>query len=178
MKLYKTEFDGLYIIDLITHSDSRGDFTETFKKDWLSQQIGYKIDFCQDNSVESKHMVLRGLHFQKNPFSQTKMVTVVVGKILDVVVDLRKESKSYGKYFCIELNSNEKKSLLIPKGFAHGYLTLTEKAVVNYKVDNYYNKDSERGIRFNDPFLNINWKYNFSEFIISEKDKNYKDFIW
>ena len=116
-------------------------------------------------------MVLRGLHYQIDPFSQSKLITVLSGEILDVAVDLRKSSNTFGNHFKIRLSSDDKKSLFIPKGFAHGYLTLSDDTLVCYKVDNYYNRDSQRGISFQDPSLNIDWEYDISNFIISERDK-------
>ena len=151
---------------------------ETYKKKSFEINTGITNSFCQENRVFSNYMVLRGLHFQDEPFSQSKFITVVSGKILDVVVDIREDSETYGKYFSIELSSNNNKILFIPKGFAHGYLTLSDSAIVDYKVDNYYNINSEKGISFNDPFLNINWGYDSNKFIISEKDKNFLEFKW
>ena len=178
LKFIKTDFNGLYIIIPEVHCDERGSFSEIYNKLLLSNLLGYDIDFCQDNKVESTKMVLRGLHLQAEPYSQTKLVSVSTGKIFDVVVDVRAGSKTYGKYFTIELDSKTKKILLVPKGFAHGYLTLSEYAVVNYKVDNYYNKESEIGIRYDDKHLDIDWGFDNSKFIISKKDKTLKDFDW
>ncbi len=178
MKFIKTNFSGLYIIIPEVHLDERGNFSEIYNKSFLSNLLGYDIDFCQDNKVESTNMVLRGLHLQAEPYSQTKLVSVSAGKIFDVVVDVRVESKTYGKYFTIELDSISNRSLLVPKGFAHGYLTLSKHAVVNYKVDNYYNKESEIIIRYDDKHLGIDWGFDNSKFIISKKDKNLNDFEW
>ena len=122
--------------------------------------------------------MLRGLHFQKEPYSQSKLVSVSFGKILDVVVDIRKDSDNYGKYFSCVLSSQNHESLFIPRGFAHGYLTLSDSAIINYQVDNYYNPEAEDGIPYNDEFLNIDWGIQMSKIIISEKDKNIKPFIW
>ena len=173
MKLYKTEINGLVICHPKKHYDERGLFYETFRKDLFEDFIGYKINFCQDNFSESKFGVIRGLHFQKKPFSQSKLVSVIKGKILDVVVDIRKDSKHYGKSFSIELDDIENKQLFIPKGFAHGFLVLSKSAKVCYKVDNFYNPKSECGLNYNDPSLNIDWKIDSNLIIINKKDTNY-----
>ncbi len=178
MKILRTDFDNLLLIKPEIHIDSRGFFKETFQKKLLEKFINKKINFCQDNIASSSNMVLRGLHYQEEPFSQSKLIFVTSGKILDIVVDIRKNSKTYGKYFSIELSSDNHKILFIPKGFAHGYLTLSNKATISYKVDNYYNKDYERGISFNDPFLNIDFGIDNSNFNISNKDKNLPNYTW
>ena len=123
-------------------------------------------------------MVLRGLHFQNPPYSQAKLISVFKGQIFDVAVDLRKDSITYGKYFSMKISESTNCSLFIPKGFAHGYLTLSDEALINYKVDNIYNKDSENGIKYNDMALNIDWGDNYSNFIISKKDKNFMNYKW
>ena len=173
MKFSKGIIDGLVICEPTKHHDERGFFSETFRKDLLEDFIGYKINFCQENFSESKFGVLRGLHFQKEPYAQSKLVSVIKGKILDVVVDLRKDSKYYGKSFCIELDDIENKQLFVPKGFAHGFLVLSEYAKVCYKVDNFYNPKSESGINFNDPSINIDWKIDPKLIIINKKDSNH-----
>tara|TARA_Y100000588_G_C13928323_1_gene784602 strand:- start:286 stop:822 length:537 start_codon:yes stop_codon:yes gene_type:complete len=178
LKFLKTEFKGLYVIEPKLNLDDRGFFIEIFRKDFFEENLGYSINFCQHNLVSSNYLVLRGLHFQQNPHSQSKLISVSNGNILDVVVDIRKESSTYGKYFSIELSSNNKKALYVPKGFAHGYLTLSEKAIINYSVDNYYNKNSERGISYDDKFLNINWGVEKKNLIISPKDKNLSEYKW
>lgn len=151
---------------------------EVFRNDLFSKNLKSPINFCQDNLVYSKKNVLRGLHFQKEPYSQSKFVYVSFGEILDVVVDMRKHSPTYANNFSIMLSSENNKSILIPKGFAHGYLTLSEKAVVNYKVDNYYNEEYDSGFKYNDPFLNIDWKISPKDIIISEKDNKLEYFNW
>ena len=178
MKYLKTDFKGLYVIEPKLNIDDRGFFIENFRKDSFEHNIGYSINFCQYNIVSSNYFVLRGLHYQKDPFAQSKLISVSNGKILDIAVDLRKDSITYGKYFSIELSSNNQKTLYVPKGFAHGYLTLSENTIVSYKVDNYYNKDSERGIRYDDKFLNLNWGFENNKLIISEKDKSFPDYKW
>ena len=151
---------------------------EVFRQNFLEKKLGYNINFCQDNLVKSKINVLRGLHFQCEPFSQAKLVYVSSGAILDVVVDIRKNSKTYAKYYSTILSSDNKKSIFIPKGFAHGYLTINDNTIVNYKVDNYYNKLYECGICYNDKKLNIDWSIDINNITISEKDKNLKNFNW
>ena len=178
MKIISTKFSGLKIIQSKNYRDNRGLFKEVFRKDILEENLGYKINFCQDNNVKSSYMVLRGLHYQDEPYAQSKLVSVTQGKILDIAVDIRENSKTYGKYFSYALSSESNKSIFVPKGFAHGYLTLSENADVNYKVDNYYNKNSEKGISFKDKYLNIEWEVDENKLIISDKDKKLTDFTW
>ncbi len=178
MKITKTDFNGLFIIEQDVHLDNRGLFKEVFRKDVLEKYLGYSINFCQDNNVKSSYMVLRGLHYQEEPYTQSKLVSVTEGRILDIAVDIRGNSKTYGKYFSYVLSSDIHKAIFIPKGFAHGYLTLSDKANVNYKVDNYYNKESESGISFEDKNLNIDWGVDKIKLLISEKDKNLDNFKW
>ena len=178
MKLIKTNFDHLIIIKHELFNDERGSFKEIFKKDELEIILGYKIDFCQENSVISSKNVLRGLHFQKKPFAQSKLISISIGEIFDVAVDLRKNSKTYGQYFSKVLSAEKNESIFIPAGFAHGYLTLSNNAIINYKVDNYYNKNMECGIAFDDEHLNIDWGLNINKMVISEKDKKQKKFRW
>ena len=168
----KTKFSGLIIIKTSTNIDDRGYFQELFRLNELEKTVGYKINFCQENESVSKLGVLRGLHFQKKPYSQSKLVRVSDGSVLDVVVDLRKDSLTYGKYFSIKLSSKNNLQLFVPRGFAHGYLTLSDKAKIIYKVDNYYNKKSECGIKYDDEFLDIKWGYS-KNFIVSAKDRNH-----
>ena len=178
MRIIETEFDGLFVLEPKVNFDQRGYFIETFRESFFKNNINNKVNFVQDNLVYSKKMVLRGLHFQKKPFSQSKLVTVIKGSILDVVVDIRKFSNTYGKYFTINLSAENKKMLFIPKGFAHGYLTLENDTIIKYKVDNEYNESSEDGIPYDDSYLNIDWVYDKKDFIISKKDKAYKDYLW
>ena len=173
MKFSKGIIDGLVICEPTKYHDERGFFSETFRKDLFEDFIGYNVNFCQENFSESKFGVLRGLHFQKKPFAQSKLIRVAKGKILDVTVDLRKNSKYYGKNFCIELDDDKNKQLFIPKGFAHGFIVLSESAKVCYKVDNFYNPNSECGLNYNDPLLNIDWKINSDLIIVNKKDTNY-----
>ena len=178
MKYIKTGFKDLYVIEPEIHHDNRGFFMESFKKKSLENVLGYSINFCQDNKSLSSAMVLRGLHFQNEPFSQSKLISVSYGKILDVVVDIRKNSDTYGKYFSINLSSENHKMLFIPKGFAHGFLSLCNNTIVNYKVDDYYNKNAESGIFYDDISLKIDWEINKSELLISKKDNNLPMFKW
>ena len=178
MKLIKTELKDLTIIKHNVFFDERGCFKEIFVKEKLEKFINKKINFCQQNCVKSNLNVLRGLHFQREPFEQSKLVSVEQGKILDVVVDIRKDSQTYGRYLSYILSSEKHESIFIPRGFAHGYLTLSKTATINYLVDNYYNKSFEDGISFNDHFLNIDWGIDLDKIICSEKDKNYKTFEW
>ena len=178
MKLIKTDFKDLIIIKHNLFKDKRGYFKEKFKKDILEKITSSNINFCQDNSVKSYLNVLRGLHFQKEPYAQSKLVSVTAGSVLDVVVDIRKDSATYGKYFSYILSSENHESLFVPKGFAHGYLTLTNFAIINYQVDNYYNPDAEVVIPYNDEFLNIDWGIEVDKIIISNKDNIKNIFEW
>jgi dTDP-4-dehydrorhamnose 3,5-epimerase len=178
LKIEKTDFKDLLIIHHDVYLDDRGSFREVFRNDVLEETLNYKINFCQDNNVKSSYMVLRGLHYQQDPYAQSKLVYVTEGKILDIAVDMRINSKTYGKYFSYALSSDLNKSLFIPKGFAHGYLSLSENSIVNYKVDSYYNKHYELGISYDDPYLNIDWGVIKEEIIISDKDRNFSKFNW
>jgi len=169
-------FERLHIPDVIlckpkVFNDDRGYFFESFSQDEFEKFIGDKINFCQDNEAKSTKAVLRGLHYQLPPFAQSKLVRVVKGSVLDVVVDIRKESKTFGQHIAIELSDENKHQLYVPKGFAHGYVGLTDEVIFTYKVDNYYNKESEAGIIYNDSILKIDWKFQEENLIISEKDK-------
>lgn len=170
MEFIKTEIPEVVICKPTIINDERGYFFESFKKEALEKALGYPLHFIQDNEAKSTKGVLRGLHYQLPPFAQTKLVRVIQGSVLDIVVDIRKDSPTFGKQVAIELNDENKWQLLVPKGFAHGYLVLSDTAIFSYKVDNYYNKESERGIIYNDKQLNINWNFPENELIISEKD--------
>jgi len=174
MKIDKTYIEGLLIIQPVIYYDNRGYFFECYNERQLENVI--KRKFVQDNEAYSKYGVIRGLHYQLPPYEQAKLIRVVSGKIFDVVVDLRKNSKTFGKWFGIILDSEEKKILYVPPGFAHGYSVLSNEAIVLYKCDNFYNKDYERGIIYSDKDLNINWMIDEKDIIISEKDKNLKEF--
>lgn len=169
MNLEKTFIKDLVIISPSVFEDTRGYFFEGYNKSKFSD-LGIEIDFVQDNQSFSKRGTLRGLHYQNPPFAQTKLVRVLQGEIIDVAVDLRKDSSTYGKHFSILLSEENKKQLLVPQGFAHGFSVLSETAVVLYKCDQYYNKSSEGGIRFDDPVLNIDWGMDLKDAIVSDKD--------
>lgn len=169
MNIIQTNIKDLYVLEPKIFSDKRGYFFESYNKSILDiNNINY--EFVQDNQSKSQYGVVRGLHYQLNPYAQAKLVRVIEGKILDVVVDLRKNSSTFGKVFSIELSAENSKQLLIPRGFAHGFSVLSEIAVFLYKCDNFYNKEAERGIIFNDPKLNIDWKIPENKLIVSEKD--------
>ena len=169
MQILKTNFAGLLIIEPKVWPDSRGYFLETFKQQLLIDN-GVNINWVQDNEASSTYGVVRGLHFQKPPFAQTKLIRAVQGSIIDTVVDLRTSEPTYGLAFSLELNDTNKLQLLIPQGFAHGYSVISPTSIVQYKVDNVYNKNSEGGINILDKTLNINWQLPESEMIISDKD--------
>ncbi|WP_417619354.1 dTDP-4-dehydrorhamnose 3,5-epimerase [Oceanihabitans sediminis] len=176
MKIEQTKLKDCIIIEPQIFNDNRGYFFESFNQNKFKQATGLDIDFIQDNESFSTKGVLRGLHFQKAPYAQSKLIRVIQGTILDVVVDLRKGSSTFGKYDSIELSNKNKKQLFIPKGFAHGFVVLSDMATVVYKCDAFYNKESEGGIIYNDPTLNIDWQLLNNELIISEKDKTLPTF--
>jgi len=169
MTIEKTFIQDLVIITPGVFEDARGYFFEAYNKAKFHES-GIKHQFIQDNQSFSKRGVIRGLHLQINPFAQAKLVRVLEGKILDVAVDLRKNSPTYGQYFSVVLSADNKKQLMVPHGFAHGFSVLSETASVLYKVDQMYHKESERGIRYDDPTLAIDWQLNPNEVIVSEKD--------
>ena len=171
INIIDTSIKEVKIIEPKIHNDNRGYFFESYNKDDFCKKIG-NIDFIQDNESESSYGVLRGLHFQDNPFSQAKLVRVVKGEIQDVAVDIRGESSTYLQYTSVNLSQGNKKQLYIPRGFAHGFLVLSKEAVVCYKVDNIFNIDSYKGLRYNDPKINITWQLPDSKITLSEKDKN------
>lgn len=170
MKRIDTTIEDCFIIEPRVFEDERGYFFETFNQSNFNQLLGKKIEFVQDNASFSKKGVLRGLHYQRGAYAQSKLVHVITGKVLDIAVDIRKKSKTFGQYVSVELSQDNKRQLFVPRGFAHGFVVLSEEAIFSYKCDNFYNKESERGIIYNDPTLNIDWQLNQNEFIISEKD--------
>ena len=170
MPFYKTGFPGLFIFEPVIYEDNRGYFFEAYNEKKFNEE-NIDLRFVQDNQSSSSYGVIRGLHYQLNPHAQTKLVRALNGSILDVVVDLRKNSSTYGQVFSIELSAENKKQLFIPTGFAHGFSVLSERAEVFYKCDEFYNKESETGIRYSDPFLNIDWKIPDEKRIVSEKDQ-------
>lgn len=169
MNLIKTKIEGLVIFKPLIINDKRGSFIESFNKKNFNKLFD-NINFVQDNESESCKGVLRGLHFQKPPYAQSKLVRCIKGQVLDIALDLRKHSKTYGYYESTVLSGENKEQLFIPKGFAHGFLVLSESAILSYKVDNYYNSRYESGIIWNDADLNIDWKISKAEIIVSEKD--------
>ncbi len=171
MQFIRTNIPDVIIIEPQVHGDDRGYFVETFRQDKLEEFLGYKIDFCQDNESKSSKGVLRGLHYQLAPSAQTKLVRVIQGSVLDVAVDIREGSPTFGQHVSVELTSENKKQLLVPRGFAHGFIVLEDDTVFAYKVDNYYSPENDRGIAFDDIELDINWILNANELNLSAKDK-------
>jgi len=171
MNFIRTEIEELVIVEPIVHGDERGYFMETFRTDKLEAFLGYKINFCQDNESRSSRGVLRGLHYQLAPAAQTKLVRVIEGSVLDVAVDIRRESPTFGKHVAVELSAENKRQLLIPRGFAHGFVVLEDNTLFAYKVDNYYSSENERGILFSDETLGIDWKIPHDTLHLSEKDQ-------
>ena len=169
MNKEETFIKDLVVLTPEVFEDARGYFFEGYNKNKLSA-LGIDIEFVQDNQSFSQRGTLRGLHYQNPPYAQTKLVRVLQGEIMDVAVDLRKDSPTYGQHFTIRLSSENKKQLLVPQGFAHGFSVLSETAVVLYKCDQFYNKASEGGIRFDDPTLAIDWGMDFKDAIVSDKD--------
>ncbi|WP_423127862.1 dTDP-4-dehydrorhamnose 3,5-epimerase [Gaoshiqia sp. Z1-71] len=170
MKIQKTPFDGLIVLEPRVFMDDRGYFFESFRVDRY-KELGIKENFIQDNESKSVRGVIRGLHYQLNPHAQAKLVRVIEGSVFDVALDIRRNSPTFGQWFGIELTGENKKQLLIPRGFAHGFSVLSETVIFSYKCDNYYDPGSERGIIYNDSELNIDWKIPESEAIVSEKDR-------
>jgi len=170
MKVTETHLKGCFIIEPKVFIDERGYFFESFHKEKFQQLTNIEVDFLQDNEAFSNRGVVRGLHFQKGYFAQAKLVRAVKGKVLDVAVDLRPESKTFGKYFSIILSEENKKQLFVPRGFAHGYAVLEDNTIFAYKCDNYYNKESEGGVIYNDKDLQIDWMLEKEEVLLSVKD--------
>lgn len=175
MNLIKTKIDGLVVLKPTVFKDYRGYFIESFHQKKINKLLG-DVNFVQDNESESTRGVLRGLHFQKPPFAQAKLVRCLKGIVLDIALDLRQDSKTYGMFESTLLSFENKNQLFIPKGFAHGFIVLSESATLSYKVDNYYNPESESGIIWNDIDLNIDWKINKKEIIVSKKDAKLQSF--
>ena len=178
MKFIKTEIQDLYVIEPSVFEDERGYFLESFNLEKFQENIG-PVKFVQDNESKSSKGVLRGLHFQKPPFNQAKLVRCIAGRVLDVAVDIRKGSPTYGKHVAIELSGENKRQLFVPKGFAHGFSVLSDSAIFAYKIDNRYAPEYDSGIKYNDKDLNINWGLTEEEVLLSGKDKNlafFKDF--
>ena len=169
MKFINTPIEGLVIIEPTVFGDNRGYFLESYNKKKFEEAIG-KVSFVQDNDSKSSKGVLRGLHFQKPPYAQAKLVRCIEGKVLDIAVDIREGSETFGQHVTVELTGENKKQVFIPQGFAHGFLVLSNSAIVSYKVDNSYAPAYDAGIRWDDPILNIQWGVSESEVLVSEKD--------
>ena len=169
MEYRKTEIDGVYILEPRVFNDDRGYFFEAWKKEDFEEHVG-KVDFIQDNESKSSYGVLRGLHYQKENYSQAKLVRVIEGKVLDVAVDIRKSSPTFGKHVMVELSDENKRQFFIPRGFAHGFLVLSDEAIFTYKVDNIYAPQHEASIRWNDEDINIKWPIAPEDVVTSEKD--------
>lgn len=175
MNIVTTPIEGLLVIEPKVFQDDRGYFFESFQEERY-REAGISTAFVQDNESKSVRGVIRGLHYQLNPYAQSKLVRVIEGRVYDVAVDLRKNSPTFGNWYGVELSSENKKQFFIPRGFAHGFSVLSETAIFSYKCDNYYNPDSDRGILYNDPTLKIDWLIPEDEAIVSEKDRNNKLF--
>ena len=173
MKFIPQSIADVILIEPSVHGDGRGYFIETFRQDLLDKAIGHTVDFIQDNESKSAKGVLRGLHYQLPPYSQNKLVRVIKGNVLDIAVDVRASSPTFGQHVAVELTEDNKYQLFIPKGFAHGFVVLSDTAIFAYKVDNYYKPNYDRGIAFNDEQLAINWRLPTDDLQLSDKDKNY-----
>ena len=170
MKFIPQSIPDVFVIEPQVHGDHRGYFVETFRQDKFEQAVGYSVNFVQDNESKSSKGVLRGLHFQLAPHAQSKLVRVIEGAVLDVAVDIRKGSPSFGQYVAVELSGENKKQMFIPRGFAHGFVVLTDTATFAYKVDNYYSPECDRGLAFDDTELNIDWQLDKEQLLLSDKD--------
>tara|TARA_R110002049_G_scaffold2846_6_gene23147 strand:+ start:2467 stop:2988 length:522 start_codon:yes stop_codon:yes gene_type:complete len=171
MKVTETFLKGCFIIEPKVFGDNRGSFFEVFNHKLFTEKIGFEVNFVQDNQSISQRGVLRGLHLQTGEFAQAKLVRVIKGKVLDVAVDVREGSPTFGKHFSVELSEENNKQLFVPRGFLHGFATLEDNTIFSYKCDNYYNSESEFGVIYNDENLNIDWKLNPDEIILSDKDR-------
>ena len=172
MKFTRTHIPDVVVLEPTVYRDARGYFTETFRQDKLEEFLGHTLNFCQDNESKSVFGVLRGLHYQLPPYSQSKLLRVIKGSVLDISVDIRKGSPTYGQHVAIELSAENNKQLFVPRGFAHGFVVLSDEVIFSYKVDNYYHPASDRGILYNDATLGIDWKLDADQFILSDKDRN------
>ncbi len=171
MNYIQTEIDGVWVIEPKVFNDARGYFMESFKEEEFCKNIG-PVHFVQDNESKSSFGVLRGLHYQKGEFSQAKLVRVIKGRVLDVAVDLRESSPTFGRYVSVELSEDNKRQFFIPRGFAHGFLVLSDEAVFTYKVDNVYAPQAEASIRYNDETIGIDWPVAEEQMLLSPKDTN------
>jgi len=174
MKFIPQSIPDIFLIEPLVHNDERGYFVETYKKELLDEALGYEVNFIQDNESGSTYKgVLRGLHFQSHPYTQSKLVRAVKGKVIDVAVDIRRDSATFGKHVSVELSEKNKKQIFIPRGFAHGFVVLSESAILSYKVDAYYSAKHNEGIAYNDKEINIDWRFSEEEIILSKADQNY-----
>tara|TARA_B100000787_G_scaffold165932_1_gene150464 strand:- start:499 stop:1053 length:555 start_codon:yes stop_codon:yes gene_type:complete len=174
LKFLPQTIPDVLLIEPVIHSDERGCFVETFKQKLLDEALGYQVNFIQDNESKSTSKgILRGLHYQLPPYAQSKLVRVIRGKVLDVAVDIRRNSPTFGKHVSVELSEKNKKQLFVPRGFAHGFIVLSEGAIFAYKVDAYYSAEHEEGIAYNDKNINIDWRFLDKEIILSKADYNY-----
>ena len=172
MEFIKTEIDGVWIIEPKVFNDDRGYFFESFKQAEFDKHIGYHVDFIQDNESKSNYGVLRGLHYQEGDTAQAKLVRVIKGKVVDVAVDLRKSSPTFGKYVMVELSEDNKRQFFVPRGFAHGFLVLSDEAIFTYKVDNVYSPQTEASLRWNDETIGVKWPIDVKDVVLSDKDLN------
>ncbi|WP_339670084.1 dTDP-4-dehydrorhamnose 3,5-epimerase [Dasania marina] len=170
MKFTRTVIPEVFTIEPEVHGDRRGYFIEAFRHDKLEAFLGHKINFVQDNESKSSYGILRGLHYQMAPAAQSKLVRVIKGRVLDVAVDVRKGSETFGQYVSIELSEINKKQMFVPRGFAHGFVVLEDDTIFGYKVDSYYSPENDRGIIFDDPTLNIDWRVDKKNISLSSKD--------
>ena len=174
MKFLPQTIPDILLIEPVIHNDERGYFVETYKQKLLDEALGYQVNFIQDNESKSTSKgVLRGLHFQSPPFTQNKLVRVIQGEVLDIAVDIRRNSPTFGKHISVELSQKNKKQLFVPIGFAHGFIVLSEEAIFAYKVDAYYSAEHEVGIAYDDKDINIDWHFLDEEIILSKADQNY-----
>ena len=171
MKFIPQSIKDVILIESTIHGDDRGYFIETFRQDLLEEAIGYRVNFVQDNESRSNKGVLRGLHYQLPPFTQAKLVRVIEGSVLDIAVDIRKSSPTFGQHVSLELTAQNQHQLFVPHGFAHGFVVLSDSAIFAYKVDNYYAPKHDRGIAFDDEKLKINWQLSAEELKLSDKDR-------
>ncbi len=176
MNFIQTDISEVVIIEPKVFGDERGYFVETFREDRFFEAIGYKVNFIQDNESKSSYGVLRGLHYQLPPFAQSKLVRVIQGKVLDVAVDMRKGSPTFGKHVVVELSDENKRQLFIPRGFAHGFVVLSDEAIFAYKVDNYYSPQNDRGVAFDDEKIGIDWLVPKAKLQLSDKDTKQPSF--
>jgi len=173
LKFTPQSISDVVLIEPDVHSDNRGYFVETFRQDLFEEVIGYQVNFVQDNESKSTRGVLRGLHYQLPPYAQAKLVRVIEGSVLDVAVDIRRSSPTFGQHVAAELTSDNKCQLFVPHGFAHGFVVLSESATFAYKVDSYYAPEHDRGVAFNDKKLMINWQLPLADLQLSDKDKSH-----